>query len=104
MVRRKECCARGDGQVPDKLTADEARHLHRSIALCNREGVDNPSTSAHCVSAFLLLIAASAHRQLVDSLKNILRSPTSKEAETGGGRNGHHARQFCGDLQAGVCR
>ena len=40
-----------------------------------------------------LLISASAHRQFVDTLRNILRSPASKEADTGGGRNGLHTRQ-----------
>ena len=137
MLRRKECCARGDGQLPDKLTGDEPRHLHPCIAaLCNRERVDNHSTSAHCVIGFLLLlqhrhtgswctrsiictsaavaallqlccsscscVAASAHRQLVESLNNISRSPASKEADTGGGRNGHDARQSFADLQAAV--
>jgi hypothetical protein len=105
MVRRKECCVRGEGQVSDKLQADEARHLHRCItALCNRERVENHSTSGHCVIGFLLLILASAHRQLAHSVKNILRSPTSKEGDAGGGRNGHHARQSFADLPAGVCR
>ena len=43
------------------------------------------------VIGFLLLISASAHRQFVDTLRNILRSPASKEADTGGGTNGYHA-------------
>ena len=49
-----------------------------------------------------ICVAASAHRQLVDTLNNISRSPASKEAGTGGGRNGHDARQSFADLQAGV--
>ncbi len=47
-------------------------------------------------------VAASAHRQLVGTLNDISRSPASKEADTGGGRNGHDARQSFADLQAGV--
>jgi hypothetical protein len=43
------------------------------------------------VIGVLLLISASAHRQLVHSLNKIFRSPASKEADAGGGSNGHHS-------------
>ena len=36
------------------------------------------------------------------TLRNILRSPASKEADTGRGRNGRHTRQSFACLQAGV--
>ena len=48
-------------------------------------------TCGQSVIGFLLLISASAHRQFVDTLRNILRSLASKEADTGGGTNGYHA-------------
>ena len=60
------------------------------VALCNKEGVQNPSLCGQSVIGFLLLISASVHRQFVDTLRNILRSPVNKEADTGGGTNGYH--------------
>ena len=48
-------------------------------------------TCGQSVIGFLLLISASAHRQFVDTRRNILRSPASKEADTGGGTNGYNA-------------
>jgi hypothetical protein len=36
------------------------------------------------------------------TLNNVMRSPASKDVDTGGGRNGHHVRQSFPDLQAGV--
>ena len=42
--------------------------------------VENPSTYGQSLILHQLLISASAHRQFADTLKNILRSPGSKEA------------------------
>ena len=57
--------------MSDKLRGDEVRSIS---TVCNKEG----SKCSKC------------------SLKNILRSPTSKESDTGGARNGCHHGIVCG--------
>jgi hypothetical protein len=42
--------------VSDKLSGDELRSI---AALCNKDGVENKSTSGQIVIGFLLLISAS---------------------------------------------
>ncbi len=69
-------------QVSVKLRGDEGHEARSITVLCNKEGVENPSTCGQCVIGFLLLISASAHQQFVVMLKNILKSPSSKEADT----------------------
>ncbi len=72
---------------------------------CTRSRIGTSAAVAGLLQLFCSCcscVAASAHRQLVDTLNTISRSPASKEADTGGGRNGHDARQSFADLQAAV--